>query len=547
MLTNNYLMELMKQPVRTVEGRIEYHRDGGSSSTAIRHDSDLKSFTVERIGEEGKFFGFGICHKANVKIRDVNRKYSFTTADVMRPTYIEKRGATNVLIDTYPKLHISECHRDELTNELSITLYDKLYQASQHTVSELGLPENYTVAEFVTKVSNFIGANGYRTVGTDMSALFYRSYEGGANFDGAESIRDALNAVAEITQSIYYINHLEQIVFKRLDVNGAAALTIEKADYINLDSKTNRKLTTIVHATELDEDGIPKTTGEIGTTQYVRNNPFWEKHDTEDIEDIVQDAIDAIGGLTINQFNCNWRGNVLLEVGDKIALVTKDDNTVTSYVLNDVVTYDGTLSEETQWSYGSNEAETETKPVTLGEAIKKTYAKVDRINQTIDLVVKTADDDREANKDAMASININLESITQTVGGLVDNTNSSVEGINEEIAKLYSEVQTKMTKEAFEIAVNKKLEEDGTTKVVTSKGFRFDDDGLTVSKANSGLETVISENGMVVKKDGEDMLTANEDGVNAKNLHATTYLIIGTNSRFEDYDGNRTGCFWVGG
>ena len=45
------------------------------------------------------------------------------------------------------------------------------------------------------------------------------------------------------------------------------------------------------------------------------------------------------------------------------------------------------------------------------------------------------------------------------------------------------------------------------------------------------------------------MLTANNQGVDAKNLHATTYLIIGGNSRMEDFtcDGTkRTAVFWIG-
>ena len=51
---------------------------------------------------------------------------------------------------------------------------------------------------------------------------------------------------------------------------------------------------------------------------------------------------------------------------------------------------------------------------------------------------------------------------------------------------------------------------------------------------------------------GEDQkLLANADGVKAEDLHATTYLIIGKNSRFEDFtnaDGvARTACFWIGG
>lgn len=47
----------------------------------------------------------------------------------------------------------------------------------------------------------------------------------------------------------------------------------------------------------------------------------------------------------------------------------------------------------------------------------------------------------------------------------------------------------------------------------------------------------------------EKMLTANKDGVDAVNLRAKTYLIIGKDkgrSRFEDYETNRTGCFWIG-
>ena len=60
------------------------------------------------------------------------------------------------------------------------------------------------------------------------------------------------------------------------------------------------------------------------------------------------------------------------------------------------------------------------------------------------------------------------------------------------------------------------------------------------------MNTQISENGMQVFKNDTAVLTANNIGVDAVNLHATTYLIIGNNSRFEDY-GERTACFWVGG
>jgi hypothetical protein len=61
------------------------------------------------------------------------------------------------------------------------------------------------------------------------------------------------------------------------------------------------------------------------------------------------------------------------------------------------------------------------------------------------------------------------------------------------------------------------------------------------------MTTTITEDGMVVYKENKPMLTANNTGVEAINLSASTFLIIGKNSRFEDYSTSRTGCFWVGG
>ena len=61
------------------------------------------------------------------------------------------------------------------------------------------------------------------------------------------------------------------------------------------------------------------------------------------------------------------------------------------------------------------------------------------------------------------------------------------------------------------------------------------------------MTTQITEDGMIVSRSSGEVLTADNKGVKAENLHATTYLIVGVNSRFENYDnGSRTGCFWIG-
>lgn len=104
-----------------------------------------------------------------------------------------------------------------------------------------------------------------------------------------------------------------------------------------------------------------------------------------------------------------------------------------------------------------------------------------------------------------------------------------------------------MTSDAVEIAINKVIS-NGVDTVTTSTGFTFNDDGLTIAKTDSEMSTTIDENGMVVSNSSEEVLTATSEGVNAINLTARKYLIIGTNSRFEDYNNStRTGCFWIGG
>lgn len=85
-----------------------------------------------------------------------------------------------------------------------------------------------------------------------------------------------------------------------------------------------------------------------------------------------------------------------------------------------------------------------------------------------------------------------------------------------------------------------------TIEQIKKTAYQFGTEDLEISKSGSEMKTHISEDGMKIKKDGQDVLVANNKGVDALDLHAKTYLIIGNNSRFEDYGENRTGCFWIG-
>lgn len=526
MIDNATLSAIINSPVRTLIGKVELY-NGSTLAATYTYTDALKSYSIERVGE-AKFFGYGICQKLNVKLIDVAREITITTANSF------KIYMNDVCIA--PIFYVTEVHRDENTNELSITAYDKIYFTAQHDLSKLNLAESYTLEEVYEAISLYFGGGALINVGEDEEWKSL-TYENGANFNGDETVQYVLNAFAEATQTVYYLDTNNHIAFKRPDIGGAALLDITKAKYFTLTNSDSRRLGTICHATELG-DNVSVSITESGSTQYVRDNPFWDLRD--DIDTILNEAIELIGGLTINQFECDWRGNPLLEIGDKISLTTKDNKTVNSFLLNDTLTYDGTLSQKTQWKYEDNTEETADNPVSLGAVLNQTTARVDKVNKTIELVAAES----EENSENITSIIQNTNSISASVESIQKNVSDVQDDINNSIAELSNKVNAQITPEQVEIMISEATS-TGANKVETNTGFTFNDEGLRVSKSNSEISTTITEDGMTVYKGEAAVLVANNTGVDATNLHATTYLIIGTNSRFEDYGDNRTGCFYI--
>ena len=519
----------LSSPVRIINGKVEHYKNSTLLDTYYKNTS-LQKIEIQRVAENSRFFGMVITQRINVKLRDKDREIVINSGDQIKP-YI---GSGNDFI-TYPTFTITEINRDEKSNQLSITGYDFIDKLKKNTVSDLTLQTTYTIAEFMTAIATFAGTT-YRIVNiTDMTP-FNLNYPSGANFDGTETLWDALQYVAEATQTIIYADNQNRFVLKRLSPNDTAVFSITKDFYTSLSSKTNRRLVGVCSTTDLG-DNVEAKLEQSGTIQEVRNNPFWELRN--DIGDIVEDALDQVGGLTINQFSCSWIGNLFLELGDKIALTTKDNNTVYSYILDDIITYDGGLEEKSQWEFGGDEVE-DTNPTSIGEMLKQTYARVDKQNKEITLLASDISDCEEE----ISQLKITTTDITATVSSYQSNYSSAIDNLNNEIQEVRNQVSAQMTDSEIRLAISEAIE-NSVNKVETETGFTFDKDGLTISKSDSEMRTIIDEDGMRVYKNNEEVLTANNQGVNAINLTARQYLIIGTHSRFEDYESNRTGCFWI--
>ena len=151
-------------------------------------------------------------------------------------------------------------------------------------------------------------------------------------------------------------------------------------------------------------------------------------------------------------------------------------------------------------------------------------------------------------KETVTSLQLGADSINASVKSLEETIINTTNGLAQDIQSVQNQVNLTMTSDDVKIEIQKEMSK-GANKVSTSTGFTFDDDGLKVSKSDSEMATQITEDGMTVYRNDEAVLTANNQGVDAKNLRATTYLIIGSNSRMEDFTCNndkRTAMFWIG-
>lgn len=535
----------IKSPVRQIKARAELYNSSALLQDVFSDSDKLISFTVERVGDESKFFGFGVCQKINIKLIDINRELNITTDNYFKVIYtVEDED-----IIALPLFYVTEVNRDENTNELSITAYDILNEASAHYSAELALFENpeeeatviddvaeFTITNYISACADVLGLDNVILCSSGEWENIIYTDTAEINLEGTETIREILDALAEITHSIYFINHENKIEFKSYNYNGIGNLAIGKDMYFTLSSIENRKLTNIVHTTELGEN-LAVNTGAIGSTQYIRDNPFISLN-TDNTTLILNDILTALGDLTINQFELSWRGYPALEIGDKLDITTKDNATISAYVINDTISYNGAFSETTSWRYEDNTEETESNPTTLGEALKQTFAKVDKVNKEITILASKAED----NEEALAELKLTTDGIITTV----TNNQKAVSDLSDNYNTIYNQVEAKITASDVDLKITEALE-SGVNSVSTTTGFTFNSDGLNISKSDSEISTLINEDGMRVSKDNTEVLTANNTGVNAINLTANQYLIIGDFSRFENYGSNRTGCFWIGG
>lgn len=540
-----------------LNSKVELYKS--STSTLIKECTCadfLETFSVDREGDTSRFFGFGIVHKMQCTLIDIDRVLTLSNGDTVKIAYGNEEAEEWDY--PYPTFYITECSRDEKSNSITFTAYDKLYFAAAHTVEELNLVAPYTPRMVLDAACSLLGLPGVYIGNPCNTAHLTNTFSEGANFGGDEDIRQVLNYVAEYTGNIYYLNNNNRLRYKSLVKNGAAVANISKDKYYELSVKEPITLKSICATTELGDNLTPTTAVTEGVTQYLKDNPFLNLNDS------AASHLESLGawvqGVTITQLDCDWEGNHLLEIGDILGFATNDGTIVKSYLLNDTITYAGYLNQVTEWEFTQDNTETATNSTTLGEIINETYAKVDKAAKTVTIVasqneiqdgqISSIDGKVQTNTANISTLNLTTNSISTRVEQVKKSSDNSITNVTADISKLRTELAQTATE--LRIQIKEDIQQEGldVSEITTTTGYVFGKDGLTVEKSDSEMSTKITEDGMNIYRQGEEVLTADNQGVKAQNLHATTWLEIGNTTLFKEYSGatgTRIGCFWIGG
>ncbi len=159
----------------------------------------------------------------------------------------------------------------------------------------------------------------------------------------------------------------------------------------------------------------------------------------------------------------------------------------------------------------------------------------------IDTAIVVSDelnDIREQTDSIQENLNNNYSTKEEIDSQLNDNK-SSIDTLKSQIVELQ---QTALD---FSVSISSIIQ-NGVNKVVTETGFVFDKDGLNISKTGEEMKNLVNNKGIYVSRDGEEVLGADNMGVRTENVAVRKYLVIGKNSRMEDYMENQTGVFYIG-
>ena len=402
---------------------------------------------------------------------------------------------------------IKQTEKDEGNQTISIECYDLMLQSMIPYDLALDYKQGVTVKDLLNAICDRFGwVKGYTTFYNCDVLIDEEKY------DISDTFRDALDDIAEVAGGmIGFVGDALTVIYPTnsgevIGEDGLKSLTI---------GKKYGPINSVVLARTPQEDNIYKkdtdSIAENGMTEIrIENNQIADTHR----EDFMDGICEALFGLSFELYELESFGIGYLNFGDFFAIKTSDGVEHKALMLCDDLQITQGVKEESKLDEPEVTHTDYTAASETDKTLRKTIIRVDKQDNKISALAERTD---------------TLE------GGLADVKRTA------ELAITPDKVDVKISEAINGI--------DGAS--VKETGYTFDKDGLNIHKDGEEMHNTLDNKGMYVRRNKEEILVADSEGVNAINLTARKYLIVGGNARFEDYtngtDSKRTACFFIGG
>ena len=138
----------------------------------------------------------------------------------------------------------------------------------------------------------------------------------------------------------------------------------------------------------------------------------------------------------------------------------------------------------------------------------------------------------------VSGLKTDLDTATDDLQGQLTDQAGKLEELEQKTALM-------VTQDQVEITVSEAV--SGINSVTTETGFTFNKEGMTVSSTESEFSAMARPFGFYVKRGEENVMVADNSGVETINLTVNNFLNIGNRFRLEPYGVDRVACFPIGG
>ena len=293
-----------------------------------------------------------------------------------------------------------------------------------------------------------------------------------------------------------------------------------------------------------DDVGVvwPDETGEKNT-YIISGNYLLTTTSSSALLPLTQTLYEQMKNVTFTPCKVVVPAGMDIHAGQTVQITDRNGKTFTSYVM----TKTQTGQRDTLECTGSQRRDSTS--VVNNESYRALVNQMLEIKKSVEGFSMTAsklENETQVIRENVANLTVEAVGIRTELS----DTQNVVDGISGDLLQANSKITSlEQTSEQVQINVQN-INENGVDKVTTTTGFTFNESGMEVDKSDSPTKTTVTPDGMKVYRKaggGSEVLTATSEGVDATNLHAKTYLIIGGRTRFEKYGNDRVGCYWIGG